>query len=430
MQLAVDEINKAGRHPRPTDRAADARHRRRPDQGGQLRAAAGLQRQGAVHHRPGQLGRGASPPRRSWRAPAFPTSSSARVDELIDPAKYPRAFRVINTNLQWISTANNYATKTLKKTQGRDDRRHLRLRHVAAQDSAEQLLDKAGIKPVYSVLVDPNKTDLTDEMNKAKAAGADVVMPWSAATGLLASPAQRARRHGLERAGGGPPRADGGADPEAPQQARVLGQHLRRRATRAPPTARTASCPARTQALVDKIAAKLGGGEIDVLFWWVALGYDTVKVIEHAVKTAGSIDPAAIQKVLENTKDFRGVYASYTWGPNERNGFPDANMAMNAASTFKDGSFKPAPALTAATPSDAAAAMLTVIVSGLAIGMVYAAVALVYNVMYSTSKVLSVTTGHIAMLGGVFGAWFIAALSLHWLVGLAGAVRSAPRSAG
>jgi branched-chain amino acid transport system permease protein len=34
-------------------------------------------------------------------------------------------------------------------------------------------------------------------------------------------------------------------------------------------------------------------------------------------------------------------------------------------------------------------------------------VALVYNVMFSTSKVLSVTTGHLAMLGGVFGAWFV-----------------------
>lgn len=66
--------------------------------------------------------------------------------------------------------------------------------------------------------------------------------------------------------------------------------------------------------------------------------------------------------------------------------------------------------------------MLSVIVSGLAIGMVYAAVALVYNVMYSTSKVLSVTTGHIAMLGGVFGAYLIAALGWHWAAGLLGAV--------
>jgi len=66
--------------------------------------------------------------------------------------------------------------------------------------------------------------------------------------------------------------------------------------------------------------------------------------------------------------------------------------------------------------------MLTVIVSGLAIGMLFAAVALVYNVMYSTSKVLSVTTGHISMLGGVFGAYIIASLQLHWLVGLLGAL--------
>lgn len=63
-----------------------------------------------------------------------------------------------------------------------------------------------------------------------------------------------------------------------------------------------------------------------------------------------------------------------------------------------------------------------VIVSGLAIGMVFAAVALVYNVMYSTSKVLSVTTGHLAMLGGVFGAWFITQLQWHWSLGLLGAM--------
>ena len=66
--------------------------------------------------------------------------------------------------------------------------------------------------------------------------------------------------------------------------------------------------------------------------------------------------------------------------------------------------------------------MFTVIVSGLAIGMLFAAVALVYNVMYSTSKVLSVTTGHIAMLGGVFGAYFVTALHLPWGLGLVGAM--------
>ncbi|GAA4329881.1 branched-chain amino acid ABC transporter permease [Pigmentiphaga soli] len=66
--------------------------------------------------------------------------------------------------------------------------------------------------------------------------------------------------------------------------------------------------------------------------------------------------------------------------------------------------------------------MMTVVVTGLAVGMVYAAIALVYNVMFSTSKVLSMTTGHTAMLGGVFGAWFVQALGVPWGLALLGAV--------
>ena len=60
--------------------------------------------------------------------------------------------------------------------------------------------------------------------------------------------------------------------------------------------------------------------------------------------------------------------------------------------------------------------LLIALVSGVATGALYAATALAYNVMFSTSKVLSVTTGQLAMLGGVFGAWFMGAWGLHpWL---------------
>ena len=263
------------------------------------------------------------------------------LDELVDATKYPRAFRAINTNLQWISTANNYATGTLKKTKVAiiaDTSGY----GTASARSAEQLLDKAGIKPVYVVLVDANKTDLSDEMSKAKAAGADVVMPWSTATGLLGR---------LLNA-----RGDMGWNVPVVGHPALMAAQIRKLLNKPEYWDNTFAAgyqsttygadgklPERTQALVDKVRGKLGGGEIDVLFWWVALGYDTVKIIEYAAKTAGSFDPAAIQKVLENTKEFRGVYTSYSWSPTERNGFPDANMAMNAASTFKDGSFKPAP---------------------------------------------------------------------------------------
>ena len=51
----------------------------------------------------------------------------------------------------------------------------------------------------------------------------------------------------------------------------------------------------------------------------------------------------------------------------------------------------------------------------------YASIALVYNVMFSTSKVLSVTTGHLSMVGGVIGAYIISVLHMNWLWGLFGA---------
>lgn len=66
--------------------------------------------------------------------------------------------------------------------------------------------------------------------------------------------------------------------------------------------------------------------------------------------------------------------------------------------------------------------MLSALVAGLATGALYAAAALVYNVMFSTSKVLSVTTGHTAMLGGVFGAWLLQAFGLPVPLALIGSV--------
>ncbi len=264
------------------------------------------------------------------------------IDELVDARKFPLAFRPINTNTQWIAAANNYALNVLKKkkiavigdTSGYG---------TASSRLAEGLLDKAGVKPVYSVLVDPNKTDLTDELNKAKAAGADVIMPWSAATGLLARLFNTRGDMGWDVPIVGHP-----AMMAPPVRPLLNKPDYLRNAFAAGYLSTTydarGKLPPRTQALMDKIRSKLGkGGEIDFMFWWVALGYDTVKIVEHAVKTAGSTDAVAIGKALENTKTFSGVYATYSWSKEDRNGFPDNDIVVNVAGSFKDGSFSAAP---------------------------------------------------------------------------------------
>jgi len=264
------------------------------------------------------------------------------VDELIDPVKYPRAFRVINTNKQWISTGNDYALKVLKRSKVAvigDTTGY----GTSSAKTAQELLEAAGVKPVYTVLLDPNKTDLTDELAKARAAGADVVMPWSAATGLLGRLLNARGDMGWNVPVVGHPAV------MAPQIRKLLNKPEYWEQTYASGYASTTygadgKLPPATQQLVDKVRPKLAsGGEIDILFWWVAMGYDTVKIIEHAIKSANGTDPAAIQKVLESTGEFRGVYATYSWSATQRNGFPDSNMAVNVANTFKDGSFKLAP---------------------------------------------------------------------------------------
>lgn len=263
------------------------------------------------------------------------------VEECIDPVKYPRAFRVINTTGQWITAADDYVVKSMKRTKVALIGDTTGYGTVSVRNATEDLA-KRGLKPVYTVLIDPNKTDLSDEIAKARAAGADVIMPWSAATGVLAR---------LLNA-----RGDAGWDVPVIGHPSLMALPIKQLLNKPSywdnvygssyvSTSFDASgkLPERTQALVDKIRPKLGGKDIDILFWWIALGYDAVKLAEHGLRKAGSTDAAAIQKALETTVDFKAVLSTLSYGPGKRDGFPDNNMAIVFANTFKDGNFRLAP---------------------------------------------------------------------------------------
>jgi branched-chain amino acid transport system permease protein len=64
--------------------------------------------------------------------------------------------------------------------------------------------------------------------------------------------------------------------------------------------------------------------------------------------------------------------------------------------------------------------MLNTLITGLATGAIYALIAMVFNITFSTSGVLSLTSGCTAMLGGISGAFFTGVLGLPvWLSFLA-----------
>src|SRR5713101_1193690 len=59
----------------------------------------------------------------------------------------------------------------------------------------------------------------------------------------------------------------------------------------------------------------------------------------------------------------------------------------------------------------------SIVSTGLAIGCIYALIAITYNVMFSASRVFSFTAGTLGMLGGVLGSLFIARMGMPVVVG-------------
>jgi branched-chain amino acid transport system permease protein len=59
----------------------------------------------------------------------------------------------------------------------------------------------------------------------------------------------------------------------------------------------------------------------------------------------------------------------------------------------------------------------SIVLSGVAIGCIYALIGITYNVMFSASRVFSFTAGTLGMLGGVLGSLFIAYMAMPFMVG-------------
>jgi branched-chain amino acid transport system permease protein len=61
--------------------------------------------------------------------------------------------------------------------------------------------------------------------------------------------------------------------------------------------------------------------------------------------------------------------------------------------------------------------VVSIVLSGVAIGCIYALIGITYNVMFSASRVFSFTAGTLGMLGGVLGSLFIAQMGMPFAAG-------------
>jgi branched-chain amino acid transport system substrate-binding protein len=261
------------------------------------------------------------------------------VDRLIDPEKYPYAFRNAATNTQWEAANRNYCVNVLKAKSVAvlGDNTGYGTTAVAASVEA---FEKAGIKVVYHAVIDANAQDLAPDLLRSRNAGADVVTVWSDSTGLDARMMNARARISWDVVFSGHP-AMGSGDvahlldkPSNWDKVYIVGYR---------PCTFDASqkLPARTQAFVDSVKGKIDLS--DTSLWWVVAAVDAVHLVTEAVEKTGSTSADAIAGYWNSLTNWPGLFGSYTFSATEHNGYPTADVVMSAANSEHDGAFSLAP---------------------------------------------------------------------------------------
>ncbi|MEJ1975758.1 MAG: ABC transporter substrate-binding protein [Acetobacteraceae bacterium] len=258
------------------------------------------------------------------------------VDTVIDPVKYPFAFRNAPSNEQVGTAAATYVVDVLKlhKVALLGDTTGYGTSAIAEY---APILKKKGAELVYNGVIDGNQTDFTSDVMKMRDLGAEAIMPWSVNTGFLAR-LLNARGHlGWDVPVAGQPTLGSGQTralldkPEYWEKVFQLGF----RSCSYGPDGRL---PARTE----EFLGRLRTAKIDVhdtLLWWIACGYDVPYLVAAAFKN-GAGTAKEIAAYWNTLKAYPGIYGDYSYTAEDHNGYPDSGVVMSQANSFRDGAFK------------------------------------------------------------------------------------------
>jgi branched-chain amino acid transport system substrate-binding protein len=262
------------------------------------------------------------------------------VDTLIDPEKFPNAFRMAPANAQWDAAVRHYCLDILKA------------RDVAligdttgygttAVEASARGYKAAGANVAYQALIEASQPDVTADMLRAKNAGAKAIVIWSVSTGFLARLMNTRAQLGWDVPFVGHPSLGSG---EVKQLLEKPGnwEKVYMIGYRSCSFDANGKLPPRSAAFVDRVtAAKVVLA--DTSLWWVACGYDAVQLVAKTVEATGSSSAEAIIKYWNGLKDYPGVFGSYSYSATEHNGFPTDDVVMSLANSSRDGAFTLAP---------------------------------------------------------------------------------------
>jgi len=260
------------------------------------------------------------------------------IDSLIDPEKFPNAFRTSPSNTQWNDAVRTYCIKVLKvkkvaviaDTTGYG---------VAAAKYSTEALKKDGADIVYVANIDATQPDMTPDMLRAKNAGAEAIVVWSTSTGMDARMFNTRATMGWDVPFVGHPSMSSG-DIKGLLEKPANWEKVYAVGYRSCSYDANGKLPPRNEEFVAQLKGKVELS--DTLLWWVAGGVDAINLIAKAVEN-GSTSPDDIIKYWNGVKKFPGYFGDYSWSPTEHNGYPGDDVVMSDASSAKNGAFKLAP---------------------------------------------------------------------------------------
>ena len=261
------------------------------------------------------------------------------VDSLIDPVKYPNAFRLACNISQWDDANRRYCLDILKAKKIAVLGDNTGYGTTAVGVSVANFR-KAGAEVVYDALIDADAQDVSPNMLRARSAGAEVVTVWSNSTGLDARMMNARGRIGWDVALSGHPSMGSGdvarllEKPSYWEKVYVPGY-------RSCSFDANGKLPARTQAFVDEVKGKVELADISL--WWVVVGVDAVNLVAEAIAKTGSNDSDAIIGYWNHLTKWPGLFGDFTFTPEEHNGYPTDEVVMSVANSARDGALNFAP---------------------------------------------------------------------------------------
>ena len=260
------------------------------------------------------------------------------VNSLIDPAKYPNAFRIAPSNGQWDDAVRNYTIKTLKLTSVAVFGDTTGYGTTAVSDSVAGF-GKDGAKVTYQAQIDSSQPDVSPDMLRARDSGAKAIVVWTVAVGLLSRLMNARATMGWDVPILGHPSLGSGEirglldKPANWDKVYMVGY-------RSCSFDSAGKLPERSQQFVSSLSGKVDLS--DTLLWWVACGSDAVHLVASAVESGGETNQAIIA-AWNKIHDYPGVFGDYSFTVTDHNGYPQGDVVMSRANSQKDGAFVLAP---------------------------------------------------------------------------------------